>query len=113
MSFDKMSCRLNVRSVVKDNEDKMSLLSCQRMTLTKTVRSNESISTTVRRVSMVFALLLLLAQVSSVSCQMFDPDHQLIDPDDIFDDGDKVSTTSRDNVGHSFSSSPYPHQVRT
>jgi hypothetical protein len=62
---------------------------------------------TVRRNVVFLFLVFLLFQLSFVSCQVFEPD-----VDDSFDDFDKSTTTSRDNAGgHSFSSSPYPHQV--
>ena len=58
----------------------------------------------------VIVSVLLLLHVCCVDSQGFDADTG-IDIDDNFDD-DKSTTTSRENGGgHSFSSSPYPHQV--
>ena len=61
-----------------------------------------------RRQNVVFMILVFLFfQMSFVGCQVFESD-----VDDNFDEFDKSTTTSRDNAGgHSFSSSPYPHQV--
>ena len=57
----------------------------------------------------VIVSVLLLLHICCVDSQGFDADTG-VDIDDNFDD-DK-STTSRENGGgHSFSSSPYPHQV--
>lgn len=58
---------------------------------------------------------ILVCQMSSfVSCQLssFDSDVNVErENDDNFDDDKLLSTNSRENGGHSFSSSPYPHQV--
>jgi len=64
---------------------------------------------------LLFAFLVFFAQLSPARCQIYEQDHHLIDGDDIFDDAnDKSTTTFRENAaGHSFSSSPYPHQVST
>ena len=66
-------------------------------------------------VILIVVIPMLFCQMSSfVSCQTsFDGSDVNVEreTDDNFDDDKLLSTNSRENGGHSFSSSPYPHQV--
>ncbi len=62
----------------------------------------------------IFIVAIIFCQMSSfVSCQTsFDSDVNVErENEDNFEDDKLLSTNSRENGGHSFSSSPYPHQV--